>query len=306
MSDPAVDFRSASFSVTQGFFKKRKILITAVSVSIPPGQVFGLVGPNGAGKTTFIKLGTGLIEPQAGEIMVCGQPVSSAAAKKRIGLLTEKQYCYANMSLNEWLLLLSGLSGNMGGEIKDRREELLEFFDLSDRISQRMGTLSKGQLQRTGFVQAFMHNPEIIFLDEPMSGLDPYWRYKVRCFLSELKVKGKTIIFSSHIISDVEELSDQIGLMVNGTLKWQGAISQLQQAIKGYQVRCRTDNKPALISVAVKESVDILADGSYVFTLPSDNRSLLFGLINAGIIDLESFLPLREKTEELLFKFKAR
>lgn len=304
MSEPAVEFFSVSFSVTQGFFRKQKQLIDTVSVSIPAGQVFGLVGPNGAGKTTFIKLGTGLIYPQSGEILIFGKPVSSAVAKLNLGLLTERQYCYSNMTLQEWLLLLSGLSENKGGDIREHRDELLDFFDLSNKRSQRMGTLSKGQLQRAGFVQAFMHNPEVIFLDEPMSGLDPYWRYKIRCFLSELKSKGKTIIFSSHIISDVEELSDQIGLMVNGSLKWKGALSELQQTTIEYRVRCRSCSKAALTSIAVNESVDLLPDGSYSFAILPGKRTLLFELLTTGTIELESFIPFREKTESLLFRFK--
>ncbi len=218
MTRCALEWRSVSFVVPYGFWMRPKTIIDGLELSVPEGAALGLVGPNGAGKTTTIKLGAGLIRPASGQVFINGKPSLHSRSRICLGLLTETQYIYPHLKLYEWLTMAAGLSGLTGADRNRRVCEVLEKMDLVSKANQLMRTLSKGQTQRAGIAQALIHKPSILLLDEPMSGLDPLWRYRIQEILLAFKAGGGTLLFSSHILSDVERLSDEVALIDGGRI----------------------------------------------------------------------------------------
>ena len=209
------------------------------SLEIYRGETFGLLGPNGAGKTTLLKLLLGIIRPTAGEASLMGQPAGDGDTKARIGYLPENPYFYDYLTGWEFLSYTAGLFG-IKGKAKNRRiAELLDLVQL-DRHSatkKQMRRYSKGMLQRVGMAQALINDPEIVFLDEPMSGLDPTGRYQVREIILSLKEQGKTLFFNSHVLSDVEMICDRIAILDRGEIVCIGAIDKLLGNPSYYQVK---------------------------------------------------------------------
>ncbi|WP_166404943.1 ABC transporter ATP-binding protein [Desulfonema ishimotonii] len=285
--------------------RPRKI-VHDIALDIGRGCALGLVGPNGAGKTTTIKLGAGLLRPETGQVSIFGRPAPEAASRKCLGLLTENQYIYPHLRLREWLVMLAGFSGLSARQSRQRLEAVLSAVDLTARADQMMHTLSKGQLQRAGLAQALIHEPEILFLDEPMSGLDPYWRYQVQQMLSDFKSRGGTILFSSHILADVERLSDSIALLEEGRICWRGNLSELSRNIKGYEALCRTDQTEILEKISVNGKPELQSEGGWRVSVPVDRKDELIRLASQGTITLDSLRPVREELEEILFRFTSR
>lgn len=303
MSETAIEWRDVSFSIREGFWMRRKTILEGITLEVPAGSVLGLVGPNGAGKTTTIKLGAGLVEPEAGDVRITGIPACNPEARRKIGFLTETQYIYPHLKLREWLMMLAGFSG-LGAQDAGRRiSEVLEMLDLKGRENQMIRTLSKGQLQRAGFAQAIIHAPQILFLDEPMSGLDPFWRYRFQKILQELKASGKTILFSSHIIYDVEQLSDRIALIQGGRLKWEGRLSELPRKVKGYEAICETGEPEKIEKLVSKQHLFQFPEGGWRVTLSVEQKDQLLQLVANDGVTLVSLRPLRQEIEEVLFGF---
>ena len=211
------------------------------SLEIYRGETFGLLGPNGAGKTTLLKLLLGIIRPTAGEASLMGQPAGDSDTKARIGYLPENPYFYDYLTGWEFLSYTAGLFG-IKGKAKNRRiAALLDLVQL-DRHSatkKQMRRYSKGMLQRVGMAQALINDPEIVFLDEPMSGLDPTGRYQVREIILSLKEQGKTLFFNSHVLSDVEMICDRIAILDRGEIVCLGAIDKLLGNPSYYRVKGR-------------------------------------------------------------------
>ena len=242
MTAPALQWNNVSFSVRHGFWMRRKTIVQDLVMDLPKGTTLGLVGPNGAGKTTSIKLAAGLMAPDRGRVLVNGIPAVEPDARRKLGLLTETQYIYPHLRVREWLTMLAGFSGLTGSRLRERVDAVLELMALTDRAAMMMNTLSKGQLQRAGLAQALVHEPEILLLDEPMSGLDPYWRYRLSNILKEYKASGGTLLFSSNILADVERLSDRIALIEKGRVRWLGALSEMPREVIGYEAVCRVEH----------------------------------------------------------------
>ena len=214
--------------VTKSFkksFSKRKAL-NALDLVIEEGEVFGFLGPNGAGKSTTIKILMDFIKADEGQILVKGIPSSEPAARRLIGYLPENPCFYDHLTAAE-LLNFVGITAGMGKKkIQQRTEQLLDDLKLSHVTHQAIRTYSKGMTQRIGLAMAMMHNPDILILDEPMSGLDPLGRRLVADIIQENKQSGKTIFFSSHILSDIERLCDRIGILHQGHLLFSGALNE--------------------------------------------------------------------------------
>lgn len=297
----AIQWNNVSYSIRQGFWLKYKRILQQMNLNVPWGQVLGLVGPNGAGKTTTIKLGAGLLTPEMGEVLINGKPAHLSTSRTHIGLLTETQYIYHHLKLKEWLEMMASLSGLNSIQCRQRVTAMLEQFELHDRADQMMHTLSKGQLQRAGLAQAMVHDPKILFLDEPMSGLDPYWRYRVQQILRDYKNSGGTIVFSSHVLVDVERLSDQIALIEGGRLKWNGNLSDMKRDIKAYEMVCRTDQPDILIPFAIDGKLIRQPEGEYLFSIYPDQKNELMKLTTNGVVAIESLRPVRQEIEEILF-----
>ncbi|MGD9900705.1 MAG: ABC transporter ATP-binding protein [Calditrichaceae bacterium] len=303
MNDAALEWRHVAYSVRQGFWMTSKTLLQDISIRVSYNSVVGLIGPNGAGKTTTIKLAAGLIAPESGNVLINGNPSSEAKSRISIGLLTEAQYIYPYLKLGEWLTMMAGLSGMKTRQVQHRIDDLLEQLELKDRKKQTMRSFSKGQLQRAGIAQALLHDPEILILDEPMSGLDPYWRYKITQLILNLKHSGKTILFSSHILADVEKLCDQIVLIKSGQVVWSGSLSQMPRRIKGYEVICRAERADDLLSMLGDIELQRLAEKEWLFTIGVDQKQAIMDKLATSRVSLESLRPIKEEIEEVLFGF---
>ena len=213
-----IQIQEVSKTYDPGLLKKKVKAVTDLSLSVQDGEVFGLIGPNGAGKSTSIRLVLGLMRPDQGTILFRGEPLSGIEVQRHVGYLPENPYLYDHLTLEELLSFGGRVSGLSSERIRQRQNELLTRLALQDARKRALRTFSKGMLQRAGLCFALLHDPDIVILDEPMSGLDPIGRKMVFDLVMEMKGKGKTIFFCSHILSDVERLCDRIGLLVGGKL----------------------------------------------------------------------------------------
>lgn len=212
--------------------------LTDLDLKVAPGEVFGFLGPNGAGKSTTIKTIMGLVRASSGEARVFGVPVSSAAARLKIGYLPENPAFYDFMTAREYLRFV-GQAYAMGGQLIARRsDEVLGFMELAEAADRPIRGYSKGMVQRLGLAQALLHDPDLYLLDEPMSGLDPLGRALVKELIKDLKRRGKTIFFSTHITADVEVVCDKVGVIVKGRLQTVDSVENLlYSGVEGYQIQ---------------------------------------------------------------------
>ncbi|MCB0308326.1 MAG: ABC transporter ATP-binding protein [Bdellovibrionales bacterium] len=226
---PVIQIKNITKSFKTDFWKKKVLAVDDVSFSIDEGNVFGLVGHNGAGKTTLIKILMGLIAPTSGEAHILSNSCMSSLARKDIGYLPESAYYYDFLRANEILMFYAKLFGLPRTLAENRINELLELVGLNHRKDLRLRYFSKGMLQRIGIAQALINDPKIVIMDEPMSGLDPIGRKDVKDIIIRLRSLGKTIIFSSHILSDIESLCDHVAILVRGRLHACGALNEIVQ-----------------------------------------------------------------------------
>ena len=187
-----------------------------MTFDVKAGEIFGFLGPNGAGKTTTIKMLTGLIAPTRGTASILGIVAPSPEAMGRVGFLPENPYVYAYLTPREFVTLCARLNGVHGAGLQGRVVKVLERLGVAYAMDRAVRTMSKGMLQRVGFAAALVHEPELLILDEPMSGLDPVGRKEVRDIIVEEKKAGRTVFFSSHILSDVELLCDRLCILRKG------------------------------------------------------------------------------------------
>jgi ABC-2 type transport system ATP-binding protein len=228
----AIEITGLSKEYAVGFWKKqRRPALKSLNLAVEAGETFGFLGPNGAGKTTTLKLLMGIIFPTAGSATILGRDASDPEVKRKIGFLPEQPYFYDYLSAPELLDYYARLSGVSAAARKQRIGELLGQVGLSDVGNKQLRKFSKGMLQRVGIAQAIIHDPEVIFLDEPMSGLDPVGRHEVRELIQGLKDAGKTIFFSTHILSDAEALCDRVAVIHKGELRGVGVVNDFRSAI---------------------------------------------------------------------------
>ncbi|MBD2090232.1 ABC transporter ATP-binding protein [Microcoleus sp. FACHB-1515] len=229
-----------------GFWLNQKVTpLKSCTLQVHQGETFGLLGPNGAGKTTLLKLLLGIIRPTAGEAMLLGKPVGAGFAssgrivRQRVGYLPENAYFYDYLTGWEFLQYTAGLFQIPADVAQRRIAELLDLVGLAQSAARKkqLRRYSKGMLQRIGMAQALINDPEVVFLDEPMSGLDPLGRYQIREIIASLKSQGKTVFFNSHVLSDVEQICDRVAILALGELLCVGSISDLLGAADLYQVK---------------------------------------------------------------------
>jgi ABC-2 type transport system ATP-binding protein len=220
-----IEINSLSKSYKEGLTKKRVQALTDLSLQVSSGEVFGFLGPNGAGKSTTIKMLVNLVFPDSGSITLFGQQPGTQAVQRRIGFLPENPYFYDYLTAEE-LLWFAGTACNMDrASIRKRSAELFEQVDLTAAARRPLRTYSKGMVQRAGLAAALVHDPDLVILDEPMSGLDPIGRKMVGDIILDLKAQGKTVFFSSHILTDIERFSDRIGILAAGKLLLAGDLN---------------------------------------------------------------------------------
>lgn len=210
-----------------GFFMRRVLAVKGVSFDVASGEIFGFLGPNGAGKTTTIKMLTGLISATGGEATLFGDPVPSPRALRRVGFLPENPYVYPYLTPTEFVELCARLSGLSGRTARARTRQVLEQVGVLYAADRPVRRLSKGMLQRTGLAAALVSDPELLILDEPMSGLDPVGRKEVRDIILDERKNGRTIFFSTHILSDVETMCDRVAILRKGEVVVSGRLSEL-------------------------------------------------------------------------------
>ena len=224
MPPPAIETENLAKEYPYGFLHlKKKTSLEGLTMQVEDGEVFGLLGPNGAGKSTTIKLLMGIIFPTSGSARMLGKPVSNVAMHRDIGYLPEQPYFYDYLTAAEVLDYFGRLHGYDRAERGERVQKMLKKVGLETAGSIQLRKYSKGMLQRVGLAQAILHDPKLVILDEPMSGLDPVGRREVRDIILELKTAGKTILFSTHILPDAEVLCDRVGVIAGGKLRGVGA-----------------------------------------------------------------------------------
>ena len=224
MTAPAIETQNLTKEYPYGFLHlKRKTSLENLTMQVEDGEVFGLLGPNGAGKSTTIKLLMGIIFPTTGSAQILGKPVSDVSMHRDIGYLPEQPYFYDYLTAAEVLDYFARFHGFSAAERKERVQKMLQKVGLETAGKIQLRKFSKGMLQRVGLAQAILHDPKLVILDEPMSGLDPVGRREVRDIILELKNAGKTILFSTHILPDAETLCDRVGVIAGGQLRGVGA-----------------------------------------------------------------------------------
>jgi ABC-2 type transport system ATP-binding protein len=217
-----------------GFWTKRpKRALCPLHLTVEDGEIFGFLGPNGAGKTTTLKLLMGLVFPTAGSARLLGKEWTDPEVKTQIGFLPEQPYFYDHLTANELLNYYAQLSGVAAKERSRRVAATLERVGLKEVEGVQLRKFSKGMLQRVGIAQAILHDPKLVFFDEPMSGLDPIGRREVRDLMEQLKHEGKTVFFSTHILSDAEALCDRVAIIHQGELRGVGAVEDLTSSVQG-------------------------------------------------------------------------
>jgi ABC-2 type transport system ATP-binding protein len=230
----AIEISGLEKTYMVGFWRKRpKRALHPLQLTVEEGEIFGFLGPNGAGKTTTLKLLMGLIFPTSGSARILGREWTDPDIKAQIGFLPEQPYFYDYLTAHELLNYYGQLSGVPVKHRKQQIEEVLQRVGLTDVKGVQLRKFSKGMLQRAGIAQAILHDPKVIFLDEPMSGLDPMGRREVRDLMEQLKHEGKTVFFSTHILSDAEALCDRVAIIYKGELRGVGAVADLTSTVQG-------------------------------------------------------------------------
>ncbi len=223
-----IDVRALEKTFKVGFLERKSVAaVKGVSFDVRRGEIFGFLGPNGAGKTTTIKMLTGLIAPSGGEAFLFGKPVPTPASRERLGFLPENPYVYPYLTPREFVELSGQLSGMRGAKLRSRTAEVLELVKITYAADRQVRRLSKGMLQRAGLAAALVSDPEMLILDEPMSGLDPVGRKEVKDLIFAERDRGRTVFFSTHILGDVEAMCDRVAILREGKVVVSGALRSL-------------------------------------------------------------------------------
>jgi ABC-2 type transport system ATP-binding protein len=284
-----------------GFWRKQPVrALHGLSLEVQQGEVFGFLGPNGAGKTTTLKILMNLLRPTSGSARILGEPVDSVAMRRRIGYLPENPYFYDYLTAAEFLTYVGRLFGIGSPQLARKVETLLEQVGLDGAADVQLRKFSKGMVQRIGIAQAIINDPEVIFLDEPMSGLDPLGRREVRDVIVSLKSRGVTVFFSSHILPDVEALCDRVAILNRGSLIEAGALHDiLKVKISGHEIILSRVN-PGLCDAVRRTSETVAETGDRLqvrASTPDQLRSILSLALSEGA-DLISINPVRPSLED--------
>ncbi len=288
-----------------GFWRKRPFrALDRLTLDVEPGEVLGLLGPNGAGKTTALKLLMQLIYPTAGRAEILGRPAGAVDVKRRLGFLPETPYFYDNLTAEELLGYFASLFGYRADERQRRVSQLLDQVGIGAQRRTQLRKFSKGMLQRVGIAQALINDPEVIFLDEPMSGLDPLGRRDVRELILSLRDQGRTIFFSSHILTDAEALCSRVAIIAGGRLVACGRLADLSVDVQGWELVV-TGVQPSAVSDlgSVVHRVTRITDGRYSLELTGDRppEQVLSQLVSRGA-RLVSVNPRHQTLEDFFVK----
>jgi ABC-2 type transport system ATP-binding protein len=293
-----------------GFWRKRPYrALDRLSLEVRTGEIFGFLGPNGAGKTTTLKLLMQLVYPTAGRAEILGRPVGDVAVRRRIGYLPENPYFYDHLTAEELLSYFASLFGYRGADRKGRVVRLLDEVGIAGERRLQLRKFSKGMLQRVGIAQALVNDPEVIFLDEPMSGLDPLGRREVRALMLRLREQGRTVFFSSHILADAEALCSRVAILAGGRLTAGGTMGNLQAfEVRGWEMVVSDLTPGALDRLAsIVRRATAIADGRYALEIaPETSPERALAEVTAAGGHLVSLNPMRETLEDLFVRHVGR
>ena len=284
-----------------GFWRPRPyVALDSLTLQVGAGEVFGFLGPNGAGKTTTLKLLMQLIYPTSGHAEILGSPVGDVAVKRRIGYLPENPYFYDNLTAEELLVYFARMFGCSAKEGRARASRLLDEVGIGAERRFQLRKFSKGMVQRVGIAQALINDPELVFLDEPMSGLDPLGRREVRELILRLRDRGCTVFFSSHVLSDAEALCSRVAILAKGRLAAIGSLDELTSVgARGWELVVTGLSADVLARVNARLTrATSLGDGRFSLELPASTvpEQLIADLGGARIVSLN---PLRGTLEDV-------
>lgn len=227
MNTPAVQIENISKTFPVPLRRQRVQAVKNLSLVVQPGQVYGLLGPNGCGKSTTLKILLGLVTPNTGRALVFGKDSREYRSRRDVGFLPENPYFHKFLTAAELLAFHGKICGLAGKKLADRIDELIDLVGLRDARDRRVGGFSKGMLQRIGVAQALIHDPGLIVLDEPTAGVDPAGSHQIRDLILDLKKHGKTILLTSHLLEQVQEVCDRVGIMARGEMIREGLLEDL-------------------------------------------------------------------------------
>ena len=300
----AIETENLTKDFLVGFWRPRPYrALDGLTLAVEPGEVFGFLGPNGAGKSTTLKLLMQLIFPTAGSARILGKPAGDVSVRQRIGFLAENPYYYEYLTAEEVLIYFARLFAI--SDVQTRVSRVLDEVGIGGERRLRLRQFSKGMLQRVGLAQAILNEPEVVFLDEPMSGLDPLGRREVRELILRLRARGCTVFFSSHILSDAEALCSRVAIMAQGRLAASGRISEMvafepkgwELIVSGMSDELHQQLAPRLAAIRP------LAHGRYTLQLAASERpEQLMGDLRGRGVRIESLNPVRDTLEDFFMQ----
>jgi ABC-2 type transport system ATP-binding protein len=306
----AIETENLTKDYALGFWRKRPYrALDRLTLAVEAGEVFGFLGPNGAGKTTTLKLLMQLVFPTSGRAEILGRPVGDVAVRRRIGYLPENPYFYDHLTAEELLDYFGRLFGFSSAERTRRTASMLDQVGLGGERRMPLRRYSKGMLQRVGLAQALLNEPEVVFLDEPMSGLDPIGRRMVRTLILALRDRGTTVFFSSHILADAEAVCSRVAIVAGGRLLSSGRLNEIVQFdVQGWEIvvdGVGQDLEAVVRGLATR--VQNIAEGRFSLELPAGARldesvTRLAGL-GATVVSVN---PVRETLEDVFMREVAR
>ena len=302
---PAVQLRALSKTFRTGFWRSRaQRALDEVSLDVPPGAVLGYLGPNGAGKTTTLRLLMQLVRPTSGSAEILGRPAGDVAVRRRIGFLPEAARFDELCTAEEFLVYVGGLFGYPPAERRRRAALGLDRAGIGAERRRRLRTYSRGMLQRVGIAQALLNDPEVVFLDEPLTGLDPLGRRDVRNLVRALREEGRTVFFSSHVLSDAEAICSHVAILNRGRLAAAGRLAELDLNVRGWElvVAGAAESLRAACGSAARRFAPA-ADGRCVIDLPAapPPERLVTELARRGV-RIVSLNPRRETLEDYFLR----
>jgi ABC-2 type transport system ATP-binding protein len=295
---PAIEILGLEKTYSVGFWRQRpKRALKPLHLTVEQGEIFGFLGPNGAGKTTTLKMLMGLVFPSGGSARILGMDINDPQVKAQIGFLPEQPYFYDYLTASELLEYYGRLSGVAVKDCRSKVQDVLKKVGLPDVAGLQLRKFSKGMLQRVGIAQAILHDPKVVFLDEPMSGLDPMGRREVRDLIEQLKTQGKTVFFSTHILSDAEALCDRVAIIHLGELRGVGVVADLTSSMHAQvELIWQGTSMPAAMAAL---GAEWYARGDNVrVVLPEEKQDEALEIVRREHLRLISLTPVRATLED--------
>jgi ABC-2 type transport system ATP-binding protein len=294
----AIEILHLEKTYSVGFWRKRpKRALLPLDLAVEEGEIFGFLGPNGAGKTTTLKILMGLVFPTSGSAKILGMELDDPRMKAQIGFLPEQPYFYDYLTARELLRYYGQLSGVNARDLTRKVDTVLERVGLRDAANLQLRKFSKGMLQRAGIAQAILHDPKVVFLDEPMSGLDPMGRREVRNLIEELKREGKTVFFSTHILADAEALCDRVAIIHLGKLRGVGAVEELTAGV-GAQVEVVWAGTIVPAGIRAVGAESHVAGDTVRSVFAADKQDAVLEMLRRERLRLISVTPVRMSLED--------